>query len=311
MLVAKNDASVDFALNGKIAVGGPLPTDILTDLKRLGFTDYEARIYVQLLRQSPATAYEVSKSSGVPRPNTYNALETLAQRSAVLPVSESPTRYVAAPADTLLASIARQTSSLCDSVATRLEALATPVDNQHVWTVAGDEAVHDKIDALIRSSAEILMIKAADDILRRHIPALRKAGERGVEILIVLFGLDADEFRFGDRCRVYIHEANGVRMGSTDNLFTIAADHVEMVTATVAQEAVAVHTRNEPIVNMAESLIRHDYYMAEIFARFGREIDGAFGPHLRDLRLACFTEEQAESFRRKTGLASTSPAVSR
>ena len=284
-----------------------MPGDILTDLKRLGFTDYEGRVYVQLLRQSPATAYEVSKSSGVPRPNTYNALETLAQRGAVLAVSEAPTRFVAAPAEKLLESIARQTSKLCSSVAARLEALAMPVDDQHVWTLSGNEAVHDKVDALIHSSAEMLMIKAADDILHQHIPALRMAGERGVEMLIVLFGFNTDEFKFGDRCRVYAHEANGVRMGSTDNLFTIAADHIEMVTATVAEEAVAaVHTRNQPIVNMAESLIRHDYYMAEIFTRFGPEIDAVFGPHLRDLRLACFTEEQAESFTRRTGLASTS-----
>lgn len=290
-------------MNGKIAVSGVVPSDILADLRRLGFTDYEGRIYVQLLRQSPATAYEVSKSTGVPRPNTYNALETLTQRGAVLPVSESPSRFVAAPAKELLESIARQTSNLCINVTAKLAALAMPAGDQHVWTLSGDEAVHDKIDALIRSSSQMLMIKAADDILRRHKAALKVAGERGVEMLIVVFGFDAEEFRFGDRCRVYIHEGNGVRMGSTDNLFTIAADHDEMVTATVDQDAVAVHTRNKPIVNMAESLIRHDYYMAEIFGRFGPEIDVAFGPYLRDLRLACFTDEQAESFRRKTGLS--------
>ena len=122
-------------------------------------------------------------------------------------------------------------------------------------------------------------------------------------MLIVLFGPDAEEFRFGSACKVYIHEGNGVRMGKTDNLFTIATDHNEMVTATIQKEVVAVHTRNGPIVTMAESLIRHDFYMAEIFARFGDQIDDAFGPYLRDLRLACFTEEQAESFKKKTGLA--------
>lgn len=91
-------------------------------------------------------------------------------------------------------------------------------------------------------------------------------------------------------------------MGSTDNLFTIAADHEEMVTARFSGGAQAVHTRNKPIVNMAESLIRHDFYMAEIFMRFGPQIDAAFGPYLRDLRIACFTPDQAHSFRLKTGL---------
>jgi hypothetical protein len=57
-----------------------------------------------------------------------------------------------------------------------------------------------------------------------------------------------------------------------------------------------------PIVTMALSLIRHGYYMAEIFARFGDQIDEAFGPYLRDLRLPSFTPEQVASFKKNTGL---------
>lgn len=279
------------------------PDDVLADLRRLGFTDYEARIYTELLRQGhPSTAYELSKTTGVPRPNAYNALESLNQRGAVLPVSESPTRYAAAPPADLLGGIARRTSQLCAEVGERLSSLAAPSSDQHVWTLDGERVIQAKIDQLIEASEQMLMIKAPDDILARHAPALAKAGARDVEMLIVVFGPDAGRFTFGPRCRTFIHEGNGVRMGSTDNLFTIAADHTEMVTARIADVSQAVHTRNRPIVNMAESLIRHDYYMAEIFQRFGPQIDAAFGPYLRDLRLGCFTPEQAETFRRKTGL---------
>ncbi|MBV0893237.1 TrmB family transcriptional regulator [Paracoccus sp. Z118] len=289
---------------GKLALkDGGIPDDLVSDLRRLGFTDYEARIYIELLRQGePETAYELSKRTGVPRPNAYNALESLAQKGAVLAVSETPVRYAAAPAKDLLGSIARQTSAICDDVSARLSKLTVTEDDQLVWSLTGERTVHEKIDRLIENAHEILMIKAPDDILARHIESLTAAGKRGLEMLIVVFGPDAERFTFGPRCRTFIHEGNGVRMGSTDNLFTVAADHEEMVTARFSGEAQAVHTRNKPIVNMAESLIRHDYYMAEIFQRFGAEIDEAFGPYLRDLRLACFTPEQAESFRLKTGL---------
>jgi sugar-specific transcriptional regulator TrmB len=286
-----------------LATLGVVAADVLSDLRSLGFTDYEAKVYIQLLRQSPATAYEVSKNAGVPRPNTYNALESLAQRGVVLPVSEAPARYVAAPPDQILSDMARRTSTICDRVSARLAAMVWTVDDQYVWTLSGEDQVHAKIDSLIDGTEHSLMIKAASDILFRHKPALQRAGERGVKMLIVLFGPDPEEFRFGADCKVYIHEGNGVRMGKTDNLFTIATDHNEMVTATIQKQVFAVHTRNGPIVTMAESLIRHDFYMAEIFARFGDQIDDAFGPYLRDLRLACFTEEQAESFKLKTGLS--------
>lgn len=287
---------------GKLAVTQSLASDLVSDLKRLGFTEYEARVYVQLLRQSPATAYEISKNGGVPRPNAYNALEALAQRGAVLPVSENPAKYVAADPHDLLKTIARQTNALCSDLGGRLANLTPAIDDQYVWTVSGEAAAHDRIDAMIAESRIAVWVKAADDVLRRHREALKAAAERGVEILIVLFGADAEEFRFTPSCRVYIHEANGVRMGTADNLFTLAVDHLEMLTATVEGDVVAAYTRNRPIVTMAESLIRHDYYMAEIFARFGPDIEAAFGPYLRDLRLTTFSPEQARSFKEKTGI---------
>ncbi|MDP0926194.1 helix-turn-helix domain-containing protein [Paracoccus onubensis] len=278
------------------------PADVISDLRKLGLTEYEGRVYFQLLCESPATAYEIAKAANLPRPNTYNALESLVQRGAVLPVSESPARYVAAPPEQFLDSVARRTSTLCTAITSRLKDVARPIDDQYVWTLRGVTNVHDKIASLIDGSQESLMIKASDEILRRHTDSLRAAAERGVEMLMVLFASDVSEFRFGPNCKVYSHEGNGVRMGKTDNLFTIAADHVEMVTAQILEVVVAVHTRNEPIVTMAESLVRHDFYMAEIFQRFGPQIDDAFGPYLRDLRLACFTPAQADSFRLKTGI---------
>jgi sugar-specific transcriptional regulator TrmB len=287
----------------KLTVSQAEPIEVAGDLKRIGFTDYEARIYVQLLRQSPATAYEIAKHAGVPRPNTYQALEALTQRRAVLPVSENPARYVAADPQQLFDTIARQTRSLCTDLAKRLSAVTAPPDDQYVWTLRGDASVHDKIDALIGDAREVLWIKAADEVLRRHADALRAAAQRGVEALIVLFGFDAAEFQFNERWRVYIHESNGVRMGTADNLFTISVDRTAMLTARMDGEVVAAHTRNKPIVNLAQSLVRHDYYMAEIFARFGPQIEEAFGLHLRDLRLACFSPAEVRSFKERTGLS--------
>src|ERR1700732_4935041 len=162
----------------------------------------------------------------MPRPNTYQALEALTQRRAVLPVSENPARYVAADPQQLFDTIARQTRSLCTDLAKRLSAVTAPPDDQYVWTLRGDASVHDKIDALIGDAREVLWIKAAG-------------------------------------------------------------------------EGVAPHPRNKPIVNLAQSLVRHDYYMAEIFARFGPQIEEAFGLHLRDLRLACFSPAGRRSFKER------------
>lgn len=276
--------------------------EVLAGLRELGFTDYEARLYVQLLKSSPATAYEVAKAAGVPRANTYAALEALAQRGAVLPVNEEPLRYVAAPPKSLFEAISRQTSSLCSDLSDRLAALTPAEPDYHVWMTHGDLAVQDKIDSMIAESRHAIWIKAADDVIRRHKTSLQEAAARGVALIVVLFGKDADEFRFNDQCRIYVHESDGTRMGSADNLFTIAVDHEKMLTANLEGEVLAAHTSCPPVVTMAQSLIRHDLYIAEIFAKFGKQIDEAFGPYLRDIRMSCFTPEQIASFKTRTGL---------
>lgn len=275
---------------------------LLRDFKRLGFTDNEAKVYMQLLTDSPATAYELAKAIGIPRPNTYNSLESLTKRGAVLPISENPVRYVATPPDPYFRNIGRQNMALCDNLTRELAELKAPDDDPYVWTVQGELAIHRKIDSLINESRTSLRIKAADDVLRVHSDALRTAAERGVKILIILFGKDPEEFRFTEDCRVYLHEGNGVRMGTADNLFTLTIDHQQAVTATT-DKMMAFYTRSPTVVQMADSLIRHDYYMAEIHARFGPQIEEAFGPHLRDLRLSTFSPEQIISFREKTGLS--------
>src|SRR3546814_15560346 len=106
-------------------------------------SDVCASDLVQLLRQSPATAYEIAKAASVPRPNTYHALEALAKRGAVLPVSENPIRYVAANPREFLDSISRQTKALCTDLAGKLATVAPTPDDQYVWTLRGDPVVHD------------------------------------------------------------------------------------------------------------------------------------------------------------------------
>jgi Cd2+/Zn2+-exporting ATPase len=40
---------------------------MLAELTAIGFTEYEARVYLTLLRENPATGYQLGKTSGIPR----------------------------------------------------------------------------------------------------------------------------------------------------------------------------------------------------------------------------------------------------
>lgn len=276
---------------------------LLGDLKSLGFTEYEAKVYLALIEASPATAYEISHKSGVPRPNTYSALKALTTRGAVMPISKNPSRYVPQPPDQLFSTIASKTRELCDTVSERLSQVVETPSEQYVWNLRGETEVHGKVADMISSAEKTIWFKAEASTLRIHEKRMRAAAtERGVRLMIILYGDDPDEFRYTKACEVYIHEGTGVPMGFADNLFTVAVDHREMLTANVEDTMVAAHAENKAVVKMALSLLRHDYYIAEIFRVFKDEIDAEFGEHLRDLRKRTHTPEQFEALRKKTGI---------
>lgn len=60
----------------------------LTDLQALGFSPYEAKAYLALLRGGRQKGYEVAKGSGVPRSMVYQALERLVSRGAAYRVED-------------------------------------------------------------------------------------------------------------------------------------------------------------------------------------------------------------------------------
>ena len=278
--------------------GVSIAPDWVKGLQTLGFSEYEARTYIALLNICPATAYEVSKAAGVPRANTYSALENLTKKMAVQPVSERPVRYMPLDPESLFGRIAKETRDRCRRLAQDLGKSA-PIDTRYsVWSISGEQNVHAKIADMIDGARDHVWIKASADVLELHRPALERAAGRGVAIVIVLFGDDARPFRFGRKGKAYLHEGNGVRMGLADNLFTVTTDFREALTANIQGDVYGAYTQSKPVVRMAETLIRHDIYLAEIFAHLGDRIDSHFGPYLMTLRRALFSPEQRVDFER-------------
>ena len=265
------------------------------ELQALGFSDYEARTYLALLQSSPATAYEVSKIAGLPRANTYGALESCTEKGAVQPFSQAPIRYIPVDPRVLLSRISDDTNTRCAQLASRLSQIKSDDSHEFVWTIEGEKKVNVKISEMINEAKVHVWIKAHETVIDAHLPELRNAARRGVSILIILFGTDESRFRFGDNVRVYLHEGNGVRIGNADNLFTITTDFKTALTAKIQGAVHASYTRNESVVTIAESLIRHDMYLAEIFRLLGPQIDKAFGPFLVSLRRRYFSPQQLVS----------------
>lgn len=275
-------------------------SDLVDTLRGLGFTDYEAQAYIALLRESPVTAYQVGKHTGLPRANVYAALETLAKKGAAQPVTENPIRYVPVRPEVLFPRMQTGFEAQCRRAAEMLAEIDRPDHQEHVWSLRGTEAIHGKIASMIESASQHVWIKAHERLLRTHRPALLAAAESGIQVILIVFGDPSvvGDYPFMPPSKIFMHENNGIEVGLGSTLVTVAIDFTEALTVNTAEGGVGAHTRSLPVVTLAESLIRHEIYVAEIFSRFEAKLNAEFGPALLRLRQHYLPAAQAAALDR-------------
>lgn len=259
-------------------------SDIVNDLRSLGFAEYEARAYIGLLNCGPATAYEVAKVSGLPRANMYNVLKTLTEKGAAQPVNEKPARYMAVSPDELFNSIAENTSRLCSDVRDRLSSLVNKEGQEYVWVFKGESDIIRKIKNILQTASQHVWLKGTSTYITPLLPEIRKACERGISVVIVVFADSIEPFQCNPNCEVFLHEANGVILGGAANFLTVTADSDKALIAKIKGDLEAAYSENHSFVYMVDLMIKHEIYVAEILNRFGDDIEKEFGPGLINLR---------------------------
>ena len=272
-------------------------------LTALGFSSQEARVYVALLQHPFATGYEVAKTTGLQRANVYQVLAGLTDRGMIDRVSaDAPARFVAHPPAEVLGRIKRDTADLADGLIVELTALVAPEEQASFFTLRDRESVIDHASAFVAEARERVAVCVwANDLEWLALP-LRAAAEGGCQVVVNVFG-DA-ELDFGE---VYRHEAPGRTVGG--HLLTLAVDHSTALVASFDAPTGAVFTTHPALVRVVEKLIRDEAYLAAIYARFGTELEAAFGPHLVNLRTQLLPPEQAQRLVSIVGFGAEDDAV--
>lgn len=258
---------------------------LLGTLKHLGFSDHEARAYVAFFGEGPATAYQISQKTGLPRANIYNAVGALLARGAVQQVSVDPLRYVPRPPSEFFSSVAANIASHCDLATEEVAKLANAETWNYVAHYEGAERVAAKIKEIMTEARERIYIKTAAPLLEPFHEDILKAAERGVKLFIVAVNPGLDDLPRHDNIEIIPHEGKGAVTGRALNyLVTISIDAKETFIASYGRGSMGYYTHNKAIVYLLNTMILHEIYLAEIYRKLGPDIDELFGPDLEKLR---------------------------
>ncbi len=160
---------------------------IAEKMMELGFTKYEALAYVTLVQENPATRYEISKRSGVPRSAIYNIIQRLENKGLVNALATKPESYVPLPPDHMLNYLENQYRQRLEDFKKSLSRLRNDFEPGQLWNITGYDNMILKAKEMIHRASKSLYLS----IWNRELKILRKeleaAVERGVKVVIFSF----------------------------------------------------------------------------------------------------------------------------
>lgn len=250
-------------------------------LEQLGFSEYEARAYIALLRRNPLNGYELAKESGIPRPNIYAVLQKLEERQVVVPLDTgSGTRYAPLPPDRLTERLGSQFNQVLTAAHQSLSAVAEAHEDDYIWNVQGYDTVLERARALVAgaSSHVVIALWATEAVALDRV--MGEAVARGVRMTTLC--LQACPEPCG-ACRERLFRYQ-VTPEPRHRWLIAVADEGEMLFAEIrADETAAMHTRQPHLINLASWFVRHSIALAAIVDDLGDGLEGALAPQTREM----------------------------
>lgn len=257
----------------------------------LGFSEYEAKAYLALLRSHPATAYEVSRASGIPTSKIYQVLDRLVERGMVAPAASGKARrFMPLDPDEFLGRYKNTVEQTVDALRHDLSHLSEQAKQSSIWNITDGGYLIDKAIAMIDEAKTTLMLSLCKEELALLEPALAKALKRKVRVAIVHFGVPESKLRqiYAHPIEETIYEEKGGRG------IVVVRDSAEVLTGTIMDggRVEGAWSTNQGFVTLAEDYIKHDVYIMKIVRRFDAELVRKFGPHYAKLRDIFVDEEE-------------------
>jgi sugar-specific transcriptional regulator TrmB len=255
---------------------------VIEKMMEIGLNKYEAKAYLSLLKRPDITAYELAKLCGVPQAKIYETMTKLLEKNLVNIISDNPVKYIALEFESFLDNYKKNVSKTVRYLKNNLKEVNSHNRISYLLHLEGTDNINNKIRNVLSNSKKFVYLEAWNKDYEYFKDDLKPLEERGIELVTVLYGDTED--RIGE---IYYHEMEDME----DNVLkhgrwlTLVADGRESLFAMFNKDKPqAIWTENEAFMLMAESIIVHDIYLAEIYKEYRKELDEKFGPNLKKIR---------------------------
>lgn len=261
-----------------------LKTDEAIEILRdLGFTDYEARIYITLLEKNPLNGNEISVMSGVPNSKVYENLRRLEESQHIFSVTEaSKKKYVPLPFHDYLESVKKEFLKDTDHLEKFFEKISNKSDSDwsELYHIRGYKPSIEALKQEICDAEKEIFISCWMRELELLYDSLKKAHDRGVKVVSILFDHRPMEVEWTGFHHNEIHAAVDRHMGE----LSCVLDHKKVyIMESLTDDPHTVVGSHQVMVQTTRNYIRHDIYVNRIIKDFKEEMQEKYGENFEDL----------------------------
>lgn len=246
--------------------------ELTASLQQLGFSEYEAKVYLALLAHPGITGYEVGRHSGVPRAKVYEVLESLTRRGAVLvETSDGKQLYQPLEHQLLLARYRNGVMALLGELGPQLDRASVLGREPRVLILRDRAGVLDRCRHMCETAGAQLLVSGWSEELTGLAPALLSAEKRGVACHVLSYGpLDAPLSRLVEHS---VTPLQYIQIAALGRWVIVCADLRQclMVQIAAADRVLGMWTDFAGFVSLVAQAVQHDIYLMVLVDAFGEE----------------------------------------
>lgn len=209
--------------------------ELTESLQNLGYTAYEAAVYLALLQAHPATGYELSKKSRVPQAKIYETLPRLVDKGLIFSLGGEPAKYAPLPVRHLLAKLKLTFEENLSRLEKQLAAYSHRPPVAYMQNLVGAKQILERVKATLSLAQARVLLQAPGQVTENLKPLIRKLLQRHIQVSVCsVDGLTNPAYPF----------------------LLLVDNQVIMGQPPLAEDSIAVYSDNDALVELAHSYLK-------------------------------------------------------
>ncbi len=259
---------------------------LIDSLRSLGFTEYEAKVFIALARNGSGTANDIHMFSGIPRPAVYGVLKKLAARGIIEVQHTKPMLYKCIPPKEAIERIKKDFEQETECALEKLNEVYSSEDEIHhqeiVWTINGLKNISDRIIQMVCIAGSEIIIEAPHPTFRnlehlypvveKHYDQLvkelnRKIGE-GVQVRMIIYSIEelkdiaqlipGAELRLNHVKREQFRKGGAILVDGSEVLIDLRKDSGQR------EELTAIWSSGKEFVSFVKHLLEAEWEISDV-----------------------------------------------